>query len=150
MSKNFNNNTIVDSRLNLQVATLNTNLLTNYPTNTTISTLMANTVQSQTVLRDAAIASSLTSANLFTSNSLLNYSSTILTNTAISNAINLNNTSNISYTNSKIVTEVVDRNTAITTIQFDIISIILYRMYCNFRKMFAIGVKFILILLGIN
>ena len=114
MSKNFNNNTNVDSSLNLQIASLNTNLLTNYPTNSTISTLMANTVQSQTTLRDAAIASSLASANLFTSNSLLNYSSTILTNTAISNAINLNNTSNIAYTNSKIVTEVVDRNTAIT------------------------------------
>ena len=54
MSKNFNNNTIVDSSLILQVATLNTNLLTNYPTNTVISTLLANTVQSQTVLRDSA------------------------------------------------------------------------------------------------
>ena len=73
MSKNFNNNTIVDSSLNLQVATLNTNLLTNYPNNSTISTLMASTVQTQTTLRDAAIASSLASANLFTSNSLLNY-----------------------------------------------------------------------------
>ena len=115
MSKNFNNNTNNnDNSINLQIASLNSNLLTNYPTNTAISTLLASTVQSQTTLRDSAISASLASANLFTSNSLLNYSSTILTNTAISNAINLNNTSNIAYTNSKIVTEVVDRNTAIT------------------------------------
>ena len=44
MSKNFNNNTIVDSSLNLQVSALSTNLLTNYPSNTIISALSRNTV----------------------------------------------------------------------------------------------------------
>ena len=87
MSKNFNNNTIVDSSLNLQVATLNTNLLTNYPTNTAISTLLASTVQSQTVLRDSAISASLSAANLFTSNSLLNYMTTSLINSLLASTI---------------------------------------------------------------
>ena len=44
MSKNFNNNTIVDSSLNLQVATINSNLLTNYPTNSAISSLMTTVI----------------------------------------------------------------------------------------------------------
>ena len=87
MSKNFNNNTNVDSSLNLQVATLNSNLLTNYPTNTTISTLMASIISSQVADRTTAISAALASANLFTSNKLLNYMTTTLINSFLSSTI---------------------------------------------------------------
>ena len=144
MSKNFNNNILMDSSLNLQVATLNTNLLTNYPNNSTIAALLASTVQSQSSLRDTAISNALIPYTTTSAMNavLTNYTNTIalntnllnqqtLTNTNIANAITSNNAnyltstltntaiSNVSsvqttYTNTKIATEVVDRNTAIT------------------------------------
>ena len=115
MSKNFNNNTIVDSSLNLQVATLNTNLLTNYPNNSTISALLASTVQNQTTLRDTAISNALIPyTTTSTMNALLtNYTNTIalnailntnllnqqtLTNTNIANAITSNNANYLTST----------------------------------------------------
>ena len=80
MSKNFNNNSLIDSSLNLNVQNLTNNVAllptqtslnnainTNnllYTTTVGINTLLTNTVNGQVVLRDTAITNAITNNNL--------------------------------------------------------------------------------------
>ena len=105
--RDFNNNmgNITDI-YNSQNAT---NLvISGLPTKSDVNTSITNNNLNYTT---TLLTTALINNNIIANNLL--YSTTSVVNTAISNAINLNNTSNVSYINSKISTEVTDRNTAI-------------------------------------
>ena len=111
------------------VATSIANNNLNYTNTIGINTLLTNTVNSQVIARDNAVAlainnnnanytTTLLLATLINNNIVANnllYSTTIATNSAITSAINLNNTSNISYTNTAISNEIVRANATIVT-----------------------------------
>ena len=120
-----NQSTLRDQAIALALTAYTTSLLTvtlisnnilsnnlNYLTTNAINTLLTTTVNSQTTLRDQAITTA-----------LIPYTNTINLNVLLSNAviardtaISTANTTNTTYTNAKINTDIVDRNNAITAI----------------------------------
>ena len=128
-SQNATNLTVSLLPTKTDVATSIANNNLNYTTTSGINTLLTSTIASQVIARDNAVAlainnnnanytTTLLLATLINNNIVANnllYSTTIATNSAITSAINLNNTSNISYTNTAISNEIVRANAYIVT-----------------------------------
>ena len=106
MSKNFNNNSLIDSSLNLNVQNL-TNNVALLPTQTSLNTSITNAINTNNLLY--TLKTDLTTA-------LIPYSNSTITNNLINQLISTNNTVYIAnLLLSTVNSQITDRNNAITT-----------------------------------
>ena len=134
---NYTNTTITNSNINNAIILALNNYLTNSATTTAINnaitlslnnylsstattTLIYNNIINNNLLYTSTLnlntllANAATSSNNYTNTLISNYQTSVLTNAAILAAQTSCNTTSTNYTNNKIITEISDRNTAIT------------------------------------